>query len=309
MIRNLLPEEERDSICVLTGSTPAEERSEMLKGFMSGKIRCIINCMVLTEGTDLPICDAVINLRPTCNISLYQQMCGRATRLYEGKEYSLIIDVIPEDERKLRNLCTAPTLFGIDPSVLDKETIQRINPDEDLLTLCDELVNSVTDIGRQMEITVQTDEAFIQGRMDILTDGGKDMDIVSAAARYRSYMEDDVADNEDADFGNLHVETMPDDQHRYSIRAGWDGRIYLSKPDILGNTTIDFCVKADHLGYSGVHHYIADMPIEKAVKLAAEYCQTIPEYQWHSWNKEIRSQWELMPATDKQKWRVKGVPV
>lgn len=306
VIQEQLPEEEQGTICVLTGQTPAEERAGILKGFMSGNIKCIINCMVLTEGTDLPICDAVINLRPTCNISLYQQICGRATRLYENKEYSLVIDVVPDDERKLRNLCTAPTLFGIDPSVLDKKVLQKINPEEDLLTLCGELVNSVADLSRQMEITVQTDEAFVQDRMDILTAGGQDMDIVSAAARYRSCMEYDAADNMDIDFGDLYVETMPDDQHRYSIRAGWDGRIHMSKPDILGNTTIDFLVSPSQLGFSGRHHYIADMPIEKAVQLAAEYCMTIPEYQWHSWNREVRNSWQLMPATEKQKWRVRG---
>lgn len=50
-----------------------------------------INCMVLTEGTDLLVCDAVINLRPTCNVSLYQQIIGRGTRLYDGKDYCLVI--------------------------------------------------------------------------------------------------------------------------------------------------------------------------------------------------------------------------
>lgn len=86
----LLPKSEQTKIKVLTGETPDEERKQMLKDFSDGKILCIINCMVLTEGTDLPICDTVINLRPTCNASLYQQMVGRGTRLFSGKDHCLI---------------------------------------------------------------------------------------------------------------------------------------------------------------------------------------------------------------------------
>lgn len=72
-------------------------RAQMLSDFSAGKVKCIINCMVLTEGTDLPICDAIINLRPTCRNTLYQQMVGRGTRLYPGKEYCVVFDIVPDD--------------------------------------------------------------------------------------------------------------------------------------------------------------------------------------------------------------------
>lgn len=108
-ICSLIPDK-KDTVCVVTGETPAEERRQILKDFADGKIRGIINCMVLTEGTDLPICDTIMNLRPTCNPTLYQQMAGRGTRLYEGKEFCLLIDIVPADSKKVQNLCTAPTL-------------------------------------------------------------------------------------------------------------------------------------------------------------------------------------------------------
>ena len=48
-----------------------EDRSDVVKAFMNGKIPCITNCMVFTEGTDLPNVQTVIMARPTKNISLY----------------------------------------------------------------------------------------------------------------------------------------------------------------------------------------------------------------------------------------------
>ena len=48
-----------------------EDRSETLQAFSAGKIPCLTNCMVFTEGTDLPNVQTVIVARPTRNVSLY----------------------------------------------------------------------------------------------------------------------------------------------------------------------------------------------------------------------------------------------
>ena len=45
--------------CVL-GSTPSEERKQTLEDFQGGKLRVLVNCMVLTEGFDCPCIDALI---------------------------------------------------------------------------------------------------------------------------------------------------------------------------------------------------------------------------------------------------------
>lgn len=80
IITGFLSEQDQASVRILTGKTTVEERKSIQEGFQDGSIRCIINCMVLTEGTDLPVYDAVINLRPTCNVSLYQQICYHDAR-------------------------------------------------------------------------------------------------------------------------------------------------------------------------------------------------------------------------------------
>ena len=89
-----------------------EDRTEILEAFREGKIPCLTNCMVFTEGTDLPNVQTVIMARPTKNISLYMQCVGRATRLYPNKEYALLIDCVGAGDDI--DLCTAPSLLGLD---------------------------------------------------------------------------------------------------------------------------------------------------------------------------------------------------
>ncbi|MBR1436956.1 MAG: DEAD/DEAH box helicase [Synergistaceae bacterium] len=89
-----------------------EDRSEVVEAFSEKKIPCLTNCMVFTEGTDLPNVQTVIVARPTKNVSLYTQMVGRGTRLYPGKEYLTLIDCVGAGDNA--DLCTAPSLLGLD---------------------------------------------------------------------------------------------------------------------------------------------------------------------------------------------------
>lgn len=76
----------------VTGDTPAAERDNILAAFKAGRLRCVTNANVLTTGFDAPGTDLIALLRPTKSVGLYVQMCGRGTRLAEGKEDCLILD-------------------------------------------------------------------------------------------------------------------------------------------------------------------------------------------------------------------------
>ena len=89
-----------------------QDRSEIVKAFTNGEIPCLTNCMVFTEGTDIPNINTVIMARPTKNLSLYTQMVGRGTRLYEGKECLTLIDCVGAGDEA--DFCTAPSLLGLD---------------------------------------------------------------------------------------------------------------------------------------------------------------------------------------------------
>jgi superfamily II DNA or RNA helicase len=96
-----------------------EERDKTLEAFKKNEIRCLVNCMVFTEGTDLPNIETVMIARPTQNISLYQQMVGRGTRVYPGKEKLTLIDCVGACDDI--NLCTAPSLLGLDLKMVEKK--------------------------------------------------------------------------------------------------------------------------------------------------------------------------------------------
>lgn len=48
---------------VVTGET--KDRAAIIERFTAGEIPCIVNCMVFTEGTDIPRVETVIIARPT----------------------------------------------------------------------------------------------------------------------------------------------------------------------------------------------------------------------------------------------------
>lgn len=107
---------------VITGKTT--NRAEILQAFTRREIPVIVNCMVLTEGTDLPLVETVIIARPTRSQPLYCQMVGRGLRLSPGKEFLTLIDCA--GATKNNDICTAPSLIGVDISEVALERLQFI---------------------------------------------------------------------------------------------------------------------------------------------------------------------------------------
>ena len=95
---------------VVTGET--KNRAAIIDAFTRGEIPCIVNCMVFTEGTDIPRVETVIVARPTQSEALYAQMVGRGLRQYPGKERLMLIDCVGITGKA--SLCTAPSLLGLD---------------------------------------------------------------------------------------------------------------------------------------------------------------------------------------------------
>ncbi|MGN0613721.1 MAG: DEAD/DEAH box helicase [Porcipelethomonas sp.] len=110
---------------MITGKT--KNREEIIQAFTERKIPCLINCMVFTEGTDIPLVETVIIARPTQSDSLYTQMVGRGLRLHPDKEKLTLIDCVGVTGR--RSLCTAPSLLGIDISGIPKKQQEKLEGD------------------------------------------------------------------------------------------------------------------------------------------------------------------------------------
>jgi superfamily II DNA or RNA helicase len=76
----------------IDGSTPRGERDAILAQLAAGDITVVTNCMVLTEGWDVPDLGCGVLARPTKKMGLYRQMGGRILRPAPGKADAILID-------------------------------------------------------------------------------------------------------------------------------------------------------------------------------------------------------------------------
>jgi superfamily II DNA or RNA helicase len=76
----------------LDGGTSRDNRDAILERLRQGKTQVVSNCMVLTEGWDLPALACAILARPTASLNLHLQMIGRVMRACEGKDGAIVLD-------------------------------------------------------------------------------------------------------------------------------------------------------------------------------------------------------------------------
>lgn len=106
----------------------SKDRDQILEDFENDKYQILCNSMLLTEGWDCPSVDCIVVLRPTKIRSLYAQMVGRGTRLYEGKENLLLLDFLWHTER--HELCHPAHLIAENEQVAQRMT--EIHTEESL---------------------------------------------------------------------------------------------------------------------------------------------------------------------------------
>lgn len=83
------------------GTTPKAEREAVINDFKAGRVTCICNVALWTEGLDLPNLECCHLVRPTKSDALYLQMVGRVLRTHPGKEFADIFDYQPLGARNL----------------------------------------------------------------------------------------------------------------------------------------------------------------------------------------------------------------
>jgi superfamily II DNA or RNA helicase len=92
------------------GAMPVDDRRRALADFRARRVQVLCNCMVLTEGTDLPLATCCVIARPTKHHGLYIQMAGRVLRPNPGKTYAIILDVVGATQK--HSLQAHVELFG-----------------------------------------------------------------------------------------------------------------------------------------------------------------------------------------------------
>ena len=74
----------------VVGETP--NRDSILADFKAGRLQCVTSCDVLTTGFDAPNVDCLAIVRATLSPSLFVQICGRGSRIAEGKKDCVVLD-------------------------------------------------------------------------------------------------------------------------------------------------------------------------------------------------------------------------
>jgi hypothetical protein len=112
----------------ISGDTERVLRRQILDRFRTGDLDVVTNCMVLTEGTDLPMCSSILHAAPTMSATLYEQKTGRGLRTFEKKRDCVVIDLV--DVTRKHSLMTAPVLYGLPPGLNAQGKILDTTADE-----------------------------------------------------------------------------------------------------------------------------------------------------------------------------------
>ena len=78
----------------ISSKTDLDVRKQIISDFRQQLFPVLINCAILTEGTDIPNIDCLIMARPTLSSVLHQQMLGRGLRNAPNKKDCKVIDVV-----------------------------------------------------------------------------------------------------------------------------------------------------------------------------------------------------------------------
>lgn len=188
---------------IVTGKT--KNRADIIERFTRREIPCIVNCMVFTEGTDIPLVETVLIARPTQSESLYTQMVGRGLRLHPDKEKLNLIDCVGVTGKA--SLCTAPSLLGIDLSMVPAS--KR-----------DEVEGPLFELPEKISSAMDSPESWIRN-IEIV-------DLWAKGNRYNTH--------------NVNWFKMPDGSMLCSLtkdpKTGRKRRLYLPPPDSLGRVQL-----------------------------------------------------------------------
>lgn len=77
---------------MISSHNSKEERETVINNFKEKRTKLLVSVDIISEGFDVPSCEAIILLRPTKSLSLYMQQVGRGLRTFEGKQHAIILD-------------------------------------------------------------------------------------------------------------------------------------------------------------------------------------------------------------------------
>lgn len=77
---------------LLTDQDSEPDREAAIYRLETGATKIIVNCFLLSYGTDIPSVECIVLARPTRSVVLYLQTTGRGMRPHPGKDHVILID-------------------------------------------------------------------------------------------------------------------------------------------------------------------------------------------------------------------------
>lgn len=241
-------------------SQKTKDRAQIIADFTARKIPCIVNCMIFTEGTDIPLIETIIIARPTKNASLYTQMVGRGLRKFEGKKFLTLIDCVGVTDNN--DICTAPSLMGLDLNKVPKYKLPNV---EGMLTDMQCIIDDVSECPVSWVLNAKAVELF-----------GREQGV---------------------NMHNLNWALKPNGDLVYQFRCG--DRIGIKAVNELGKTVVMryyFEEKLNKFTYEQSEF----MPLANALEVAfGVFCANYQDEKLF-WDNTQNLDWRYQPATEKQ---------
>lgn len=98
------------------GNMSTDERDAAIRGLAAGRIQVLTSCMIISEGTDIPVVAGALFLRPTKSAQLYMQQGGRVLRINPGKRRACVIDLA--DNVKLHGMPEAERVWSLQQGLI-----------------------------------------------------------------------------------------------------------------------------------------------------------------------------------------------
>ncbi len=135
----------------IDGTTPTDERRELLRAHAAGEYQFLVNCQVLTEGYDSPTVSCLAMLRPTLSRGLYAQMLGRGLRPSPGKGDCLVLDFAGSAGR--HSLAGPEDVLGAadDDEAVAKEARSVVEESGEAISVSDALVEARARVRYRLE--------------------------------------------------------------------------------------------------------------------------------------------------------------
>lgn len=151
VLNRWLGNETADSV---DGETDADSRRQKFIAFRTGERPFLCNCMIATEGTDLPEAEVIVVARPTKSRALFCQIVGRGTRPLPALAYTL--GGLPDAESRRSAISASAKPFCLVLDFTDNSKRHDLVTAVDLISSPDDdaaVVDAAKEIADEKDVT------------------------------------------------------------------------------------------------------------------------------------------------------------